>query len=177
MGQSLTWLRPHFERIMEEYWQTTQLAYRLYPQRQSISYDDVGTAIQRLLGDRPDVSIRRLDLAYSSYPKAIFEEIIQADRTNLTMPWPERNDCDNYGWRFKCNMDFFFNADAVGFVLDESAWHAYNLIVLPDLTAELFEPQQDRFVALDEPIVIPGGVPLAGLSTGRYSLTKGLIII
>jgi len=173
----LDWLRPHFDRIMVSWWETLKLAYRLYPELVTLTYQDVDAALHDLLGDRPDVRIERQDLAYRTYPRSIFEEVIANDPTERSMAWPEYNDCDNYAWRFKSAMDFWYNVNAVGFVLDKSSWHAYNIVVFADKTAALFEPQQDRFPALNESIVIPGGVPLSEWSTGRYSLTKGLILI
>jgi len=170
-------LRPHFDRITASWWETLKLAYRLYPELVTLTYQDVDAALHDLLGDRPDVQIERQDLQYRTYPRHIFEEVIVDDKTNRSMAWPEFNDCDNFAWRFKSAMDFWYNVGAVWYVLDKSSWHAYNIIVFGDKTASLFEPQQDRFPALDEPIVIPGGIPLPVSSTGRYSLTKGLILI
>ena len=170
---SLDWLRPHFDKIAGEWWDTTLLAYRLYPQVVTMPAADVRRAVGALLWGRTDVQVEYLDHEYRTYPRAIFEEVIRDDKTNRSMAWPERNDCDNYAWRFKGAMDFWYNVDAVGFVLDKSAWHAYNIIVFGDGSAALFEPQQDRFVALDEPITV--ATPAIG--TGRYSLTKGVVLI
>jgi hypothetical protein len=177
MVDSLAWLRPHFDQITADWWVTLQLAYRLQPEIVTLTYGDIGKAIQDLLGNRPDVVIERLDLEYRTYSRSTLAAAIANDKTNRSMAWPERNDCDNYAWRFKSAMDFWYNVDAVGFVLDKSSWHAYNIVVFADKTAALFEPQQDRFPLLDEPIVIPGGIALPAGSSGRYSLRSGLIII
>jgi Xaa-Pro aminopeptidase len=92
------------------------------------------------------------------------------------MAIPDFYDCDDFAWRFKADMRWWFNCTAVGFVFDKSSWHAYNIIVFDNGEAALFEPQQDKFVALNEPIVIEGQIIPQG-STGLYSLTEGLILI
>ena len=173
MSTNLDWLRPHFDKITAEWWETTRVAYRLYPHVVTLPAADVRRAVEALLWGRNGVVVKYLDHEYRTYPRAIFEEVIRDDKTNRSMAWPERNDCDNFAGRFKTAMDFWYNVDAVGFVIDESSIHAYNLIVFSDGNASLFEPQQDRFVALDGVITL--AAPASG--TGRYSLTQGLVLI
>ena len=173
-------LRLKFNEIMEEQWETVKLAERLYPQIVTLGYWDVDRAVRTLLGtSRPRVEVHILDHRFRTYPRTIFEEVIADDNTDRSMPWPDWNDCDDRGWLFKAFMALYYNVTAVGFVKDDSSGHAYNLVVLPGApaVAVLFEPQQDRFVELDEPIDIPGGIALPAGSTGRYSLTGGLILI
>ena len=174
---NLAWLRPHFNSLTEDWWTTTKLAYQLYGEIVQLTNADVRRAIHDLLGDRPDVNIELLDNTYRTYPRAIFERTIADDRTNRSMAWPERGDCNNYGLRFKVAMDFWYNVDAVGFVVDHSAGHAYDLVVFGDVTASLLEPQSDRFVAVGEEISFLKGLPLPAGSSGRYSLTSGVILI
>ena len=171
MTQDMTWLRPHFDAVVETWYPLIQAAYRLYPSLVPLDYFTVEAHLKTLLGAR-NVQLELNDVAYRTYPKDIFLEIIALDKTNQRMAREDYDDCDDRAWEFKHNMRYWFNANAVGFVVDKSAWHAYNIIVFPD-HAELLEPQQDRFVTFGEAITV--ATPKIG--TGLYSLTSGIITI
>mgnify|MGYP001587154460 FL=1 len=61
MTMSTDWLRPHFDKIAGEWWETTQLAYRLYPQIVTLPAADVRRAVAALLWGRNDVVVKYLD--------------------------------------------------------------------------------------------------------------------
>ena len=124
-----------------------------------------------LVGQGKDVQIVPLDTKYRTYSREVWQRIIADDETNKAMGWPDFMDCDDFALRFKSNGSVWYGATAVGFVNDVSAGHAYNVIVFANGKAELFEPQQDRFVALDEIITLPT------TGSSRYSLTNGLILV
>jgi hypothetical protein len=159
MTDSLDWLRPHFDRIVEEYWATTKMAYRLEPELKTLTGEDVQRALHELLGARPDVLIEQLDAEYRTYSRAVFEQVIADDKTNRSMAWADRQDCDDFAWQFKGNMRWWFNVNAVGFVVDRSSLHAYSVICFDNGTASLFEPQEDRFVGMGDPIALITGAP------------------
>ena len=174
MNANLDWLRPHFERVyVGEKWETTKLAYRLYPQLVTLTAPQVGQALLNLVGQESDVAMRPMDFLYRTYPKEIWEQIIKDDQTQRAMPWPDWMDCDDYAWQFKAAANSWYHANAVAFILDQSAGHAYNAIVFADGTASLFEPQKDKFVAKGDPTNLPVGPG----GSGRYSLTSGLILV
>ena len=170
-------LRPHFDQLTSEWWETTKLAYSLYSEIVTLTREEVQEALNTLLGPRPDVVIEYLDHEYRTYTRPVFERVIRDDTTNRSMAWKELYDCDDYAWQFKGRMRWFYNVSAVGFVVDKSSWHAYNVVVFGDKTAALFEPQEDRLVAVDEAIGFLKGVPLPTESSGRYSLTKGVVLL
>lgn len=177
MTENTDWLRPHFDRMTAEWWETTKLAHRLYSELVTLTYQDISQALDDLLGARPEVLIEKLDLEYRTYSRAVFEQAILDDTTNRSMAWKELYDCDDYAWQFKGRMRWFYNVSAVGFVVDRSSLHAYNVVIFGDKTAALFEPQEDRFVAVDDSIALTAGISLQPGSSGRYSLTKGMVII
>ena len=168
-------LRPHFDRLTEEWWETTKLAYELYPEIVTLTGDEVRRAVRNLLA--ADVQLELLDGVYRTYSRATFERVIGNDTTNRSMAWRELYDCDDFAWQFKARMRWFYNVNAVGFVIDHSAGHAYNLVIFGDGTASLLEPQSDRFVAVGEEISFLKGIPLPAGSSGRYSLNDGMVII
>ena len=166
----MDWLRPQFNSVLEGYWETTKLAYRLYPQLVTLTQTQVSKAITDLLPNRTDLNLQLLDNSYRTYPQALFNEIIKDDQSQRSLAMPEINDCDNYGWLFKSNMQYWYHATAVGFVLDQGAGHVYNVIVFADGTASLFEPQQDRYVA-------PGkAMTIFATGSKRYDAMSALII-
>ena len=61
-------------------------------------------------------------------------------------------------------MDRRFHLNNVGLVVDYSGGHAYNCVVFSDGTAELFEPQGDRF-------------PVMNKTRGLYRCESGFIVI
>lgn len=171
--RNLDWLRPWFNDRVEKWWTSTKLAYEIYPFVVELSVMQVSQAILDLLGQQRAAGVRitPLDSKYWTYNREVWERIIADNETNKMLGWPDRLDCDDFALRFKSDGSIWYNTTAVGIVKDDSAGHAYNIIVFSDGKAKLFEPQQDRFVELGEPITLP----VTGV--GTYSLSSGLILI
>ena len=107
---------------------------------------------------------KHLDAKYWVCSRVDFEAIIRWDWTDKKKYVAEKYDCDNFAFSFKARMDRKFHLNNVGLVIDYSGKHAYNCVIFSDGTAELFEPQSDRFVTNKK-------------GTGQYTCTRGLIIL
>ena len=107
---------------------------------------------------------KHLDSKYWACSRLDFEAIIRWDWTDKKKYVAEKYDCDNFAFSFKARMDRKFHLNNVGLVIDYSGGHAYNCVLFSDGTAELFEPQNDRFVTDRQ-------------GTGQYKCTEGLIIL
>lgn len=175
MTANIDSLRPHFDQITERWWELTKFAHEIYPQLVPLSYWDVLQAVDNLLGPRPNVVFKYQDHEYTALPRHLLSEVLHHDRTDLRMVRPDLVDCDNFALQFKASMDYWFNWTAVGYVHDETAWHAYNLLVFADKTAVLLEPQRDLVVRVDGPINL--GVQVPPPSSGFYDLGAGLVLL
>ncbi len=107
---------------------------------------------------------KNLDSKYWACGRLDFEAIIRWDWTDKKQYVAEKYDCDNFAFSFKARMDRKFHLNNVGLVIDYSGGHAYNCVIFPDATAELFEPQTDRFVT-------------SHMGSGQYMCKEGLIIL
>jgi hypothetical protein len=77
-------------------------------------------------------------------------DIISWDWTDEREYVLDRYDCDKFAIAFKAMMDWNFEANQVGIVLDYNAGHAYNIIVYPDGNLNLFEPQTDSLMFISD---------------------------
>ena len=109
------------------------------------------------------MSRKNLDSKYWVCSRIDFDAIIKWDWTNDKKYVAEKYDCDNFAFSFKARMDRKFHLNNVGLVIDYSGGHAYNCVVFSDGTAELFEPQSDRFVT-------------DRIGTGQYKSQEGIIV-
>ena len=107
---------------------------------------------------------KNLDTKYWACGRLDFEAIINWDWTDKKKYVADKYDCDNFAFSFKARMDRKFHLNNVGLVIDYSGGHAYNCVIFSDGTAELFEPQGDRFVT-DK------------IGSGQYVCSRGLIIL
>lgn len=107
---------------------------------------------------------KALDSKYWCCSRLDFDAIIKWDWTNNKRYVSEKYDCDNFAFSFKARMDRRFHLNNVGLVVDYSGGHAYNCVVFSDGTAELFEPQGDRF-------------PVMNKTRGLYRCESGFIVI
>jgi len=107
---------------------------------------------------------KNLDTKYWSCGRTDFEAIVNWDWTDKKKYVAEKYDCDNFAFSFKARMDRKFHLNNVGLVIDYSGGHAYNCVIFADGTAELFEPQTDKFVT-------------SRIGTGQYVCKDGLIIL
>tara|TARA_R110000824_G_scaffold148727_9_gene318616 strand:+ start:402 stop:869 length:468 start_codon:yes stop_codon:yes gene_type:complete len=107
---------------------------------------------------------KTLDAKYWACGRLDFHAIVTWDWTDEKKYIAEKYDCDNFAFSFKARMDRKFHLNNVGLVIDYSGGHAYNCVVFADGTAELFEPQTDKFVT-------------SKIGSGKYICKDGLIIL
>ena len=108
-----------------------------------------------------------LDSKYWACSKKEFEDWITWDWTNGKKYIAEQYDCDNFAFSFKARCDRKIGINTVGFIIDYSGGHAYNLVCFTDAPAELYEPQSDRRVKPNQ----------SKSKTEMYKMTDGFIII
>jgi len=88
----------------------------------------------------------RLDGTYYTVGMETFKKIVSWDWTDTRKYVLDRFDCDKFAIYFKSRMAVDFGINSVGVILDYSAGHAYNLVILKDSQGVkwmLFEPQND----------------------------------
>ena len=100
--------------------------------------------IQSVL-DGMKLNIQRLPLDQTYYltNQSNFLNIVAWDWTDRTEYIREKYDCENFAFTFKAAIDFYFNINQVGMVIDYQAGHAYNIVIYPDGNAQIIEPQND----------------------------------
>jgi len=104
-----------------------------------------------------------LDNKYWTCSKEEFQKVVEYNTINEKQYVLEQYDCDNFAFAFKAQVAMNHNLNSVGLVIDNSAGHAYNVVIFEDGTAELFEPQNDTWIT-------PG-------QSEMYKFEKGIIII
>jgi len=95
----------------------------------------------------------RLDGTYYTVDTDTFKKIIDWDWTDTRKYLSETFDCDKFAMYFKSRMAINFGLNAVGVILDYSAGHAYNLVILKDAQEVkwlLYEPQNDNLFTYDQ---------------------------
>jgi hypothetical protein len=88
----------------------------------------------------------RLDGTYYTTDMETFKKVVEWDWTDTRKYVLNRFDCDKFAMYFKSRMAVDFHINAIGVILDYSAGHAYNLVILKDsqgVRYYLFEPQND----------------------------------
>ena len=91
-----------------------------------------------------------------------FAKIVGWDWTDRRTYLAEKFDCEDFSALFRGTFNDVWHSNCVGMVIDWSSFHAYNVVVLADGKAVLYEPQDDS-------------IPLPG--TGIHKLTEGCILI
>jgi hypothetical protein len=95
----------------------------------------------------------RLDGNYYTVDMETFKKIVEWDWTDTRKYVLDRFDCDKFAIYFKARMAIDFGVNAVGVVLDYSAGHAYNLVILRDAQGVkwlLYEPQNDSIFTYEQ---------------------------
>ena len=95
----------------------------------------------------------RLDGTYYTTDLDTFKKIIEWDWTDTRKYLAETMDCDKFAMYFKSRMAIDFHINAIGVILDYSAEHAYNLIIIKDVQGVkwlLYEPQLDLIFTYDQ---------------------------
>ena len=90
------------------------------------------------------------DSEYYTISHAGWMTIINEDAVDMRRYFTEIFDCDDFARYFKCMCIANYRLNAVGFVRDYSARHAYNVIIDKDLNAWIYEPQTDDIWRADE---------------------------
>ena len=111
-----------------------------------LSEDEVQSVIKDLRNKGGFQGWLRLDGTYYTTDLDTFKKIIEWDWTDTRKYISETFDCDKFAMYFKSRMAIDFHINAIGVVLDYSAGHAYNLVILKDAQGVkwlLYEPQLD----------------------------------
>jgi hypothetical protein len=93
----------------------------------------------------------RLDEEYYTTDMDSLKRIIDWDWTDTRKYITDMFDCDKFAFYFKSRMAIDFGINAVGVILDYSAGHAYNLLIIKDSSIKwyLYEPQDDNVFTYD----------------------------
>lgn len=142
------WLWPWVMKAARRLASATEVCQQL--SRTILTSYEVGKALAVLSGTVPGVRWTFLDVSYQSCSPGDMELVIANDWSGATFPEDEFNDCDDYAWTFKQHCASLYRITAVGFVLDNLALHAYNVIVTADGVARLYEPQENRYIKIGE---------------------------
>jgi len=95
----------------------------------------------------------RLDGAYYTVDLETLKKIIAWDWTDTRKYVSDKFDCDKFALYFKSRMAIDFGINAIGVVLDYSAGHAYNLVIVKSggkTNWFLYEPQTDALFRFEE---------------------------
>jgi hypothetical protein len=95
----------------------------------------------------------RLDLTYYTTDIDTFKKIVGWDWADTRKYISETFDCDKFSMYFKSRVAIDFGINSVGVVLDYSAEHAYNLVILKEgdgIRWYLYEPQNDNLFTYDQ---------------------------
>jgi hypothetical protein len=93
----------------------------------------------------------RLDGEYYTTDIDSLKRITEWDWTDTRKYITDTFDCDKFALYFKSRMAIDFGINAIGVILDYSATHAYNLLIVKDSSVKwyLYEPQNDNIFAYD----------------------------
>ena len=162
--QGLHWQKRGYNLISE--FRRAQRRRRARKHDTPIGMDLKGTdqALQTLKDfDSRDWQRIHLDNKYWTCTKPEFQKILEANTLNEKQYVLDQFDCDNFAFNLKAQVARDYGLNNVGMVIDNSAGHAYNVVIFKDGTAELLEPQSDRWIT-------PG-------ESKMYSFEKGIIIL
>ena len=104
-----------------------------------------------------------LDNKYWVCDKIEFQKVVDANTIDEKKYIVDKFDCDNFAFAFKAQVAMQYNLNNVGLVIDHSGGHAYNVVVFSNSSAQLFEPQNDRWVRQGE--------------SKLYTFEEGIVII
>ena len=95
-----------------------------------------------------------LDRRYYGVPKGVWKNILQYTGVDAGQYRSERYDCDDFAKAFAAACGRKLGLNGVGIVVDVSAGHAYNVILVNDggcCKAVFVEPQNDRIIFAPRP--------------------------
>ena len=96
------------------------------------------------------VSRMTLDAKFWMVNKEQMRKIVKEDMTDKREYQKSLFDCDNVFSHVVNHLADTYDVNQAGIILDYSGAHAYNVIVYPNKSIELFEPQTDRFFDADK---------------------------
>ena len=115
---------------------------------------DCVRGLQRERGGKMQVTT--LDTKYRVPSWRCWKNIIDKSFADTKEYSTDMRDCDDYAFFLRGETALRWQVNSIGFVLDVSGKHAYNVIVGIDhdddygrLQAKFFEPQADRFVQIN----------------------------
>jgi len=139
--------------LVEKIKKLSQLVNRLYswyvpPFKISLiqlSEDEIQSIVRDINSKSQPAGWLRLDGTYYTVDLQTFKKIIAWDWTDTRKYVWDRFDCDKFAIYFKSRMAIDYGVNAVGVVLDYSAGHAYNLVIVKNQKVDwfLYEPQTD----------------------------------
>jgi len=97
----------------------------------------------------------RLDGKYYATDMDTLKKIVEWDWTDTRKYLTDTFDCDKFAMYFKARQAIDFKLNAIGIILDYSAGHAYNIIIVKDpstgkVSWYLYEPQTDDIFTYDQ---------------------------
>ena len=100
---------------------------------------------------------------YHVLSRTDFQMLVGWDWTNQVPYIPDRRDCDKFAVHFWDILRWRLGVNGVGWVVDWTSAHSYNLIIFDDGTWEWWEPQNDTPVQL--------------ATEGLYQLRSGFVYV
>ncbi len=91
-----------------------------------------------------------MDSRYYLCSQEEMRKFIQWDWVSSRQYIAEIFDCENFAFWFKGRADGLLHRNNVGFIVDWSGGHAYNVIVFPDNELWIFEPQNDSWTSITD---------------------------
>ena len=113
---------------------------------QKLPYQEVVKLVRK---EMPGFVIKFLDKTFNCPTEAEWLKIISKISIHSWKYKAEVSDCDDFAHAFKGLAGLSSGANGVGFVMDRSSSHAYNLILVKNsrgLSVRLVEPQTGKFV-------------------------------
>jgi hypothetical protein len=119
--------------------------------RTQLTEDELQSVIKDIQSKRGMEGWLRLDGEYYTTDMDSLKRIIDWDWTDTRKYITDTFDCDKFAFYFKSRMAIDFGINAVGVILDYSARHAYNLLIVKDSSVKwyLYEPQNDNIFTYD----------------------------
>jgi len=120
--------------------------------RIQLSESDLQNVINSIYSKSRPAGWLRLDGNYYTTDMATFKKIVEWDWTDTRKYITDTFDCDKFSMYFKSRIAIDFGINAIGVVIDYSAGHAYNLVIIKEsqgFSWYLYEPQNDAIMSFE----------------------------
>jgi hypothetical protein len=120
--------------------------------RVQLSEIDLQSVINDIYSKSRPAGWLRLDGTYYTTDQQTFTNIVKWDWTDTRKYITDTFDCDKFAMYFKSRISIDFGINAIGIVIDYSAGHAYNLVILKGsqgINWYLYEPQNDSIFTFE----------------------------